>query len=190
MLIHPFGYRFRPIPGTRMLEETFDLIGAQVEWPKGRTWTILGFYEPKGAKYIIAGVRARIRDDKGFYSFINQRDLEILIDPDLEGKWCKWMGEEYPKPGGKLWYGPCVDAIDLHDDLFAIEQELRQEYGEPLPALSLERRIHDNGTDWEREELFLHDMDIETGASPDPRLETIGSRWTTAERRSVIWDHL
>lgn len=190
MLIHPFEYRFRPIPGTRLLEETFSLVGAEVEWPKGRLWTILGFYEPKGAKCVLAGVRARVKDMKGFYSFINQRDIELLLDPALAGTWCKWMGEEYPELGGRSWFGPCVDAIDLQDDLHAIEQELRHEYGEPLPPLSVGRRIHDNGSDWEREELLLHDTDPTTGMSPDSRIETINSRWVTAERRPVKWDHL
>lgn len=190
MLIHPFGYRFLPIPGTRLLEETFDLIGSRVEWPVGRHWTILGFYEPKGSKYVSAGVRARVVDTKGFYSFINQRDLELLLDPDLAGQWCQWMGEDYPEPGGKLWYGPCVDAIDLQDDMHSVEQELRQTYGDPLPPLSTQRRIHDNGADWEREEVLLRDFDLTTGMSPDPRLETIGSRWVTAERRPVIWRQL
>jgi len=190
MIIHPFGYRFRPIPGTRLLEETFDLIGEPVEWPAGRRWTILGFYEPKGARYVSAGVRARVRDEKGFYSFINQRDLELLLDPGLAGRWCEWMGEDYPEPGGRLWYGPCVDAIDLADDMHAIEQELRCEYGEPLPEMGLERRIHDYGSDWAREELLLRDFDPETGLCPDSRLETINSRWVTAERRQVAWHRL
>jgi hypothetical protein len=190
MIIHPCEYQFHPIPGTRLLEETFGLVGESLQWQEDRPWTILGFYIPMGVCGVSAGVRTRIRDSKRFYSFINQRDLELLLDPSLAGKWCKWMGEDYPELNSVNWYGPCVDTIDLQDDLFALEQELRHEYGEPLPPLSVERRIHDDGSDWERDELLLQDVDLKTGMSPDPRLETIGSRWVTSERRKVTWRRL
>ena len=190
MLVHPFEYRLTPIPGTRLLEETFDVVGETVEWPPGRRWNVLGLYAPKGGRYVLAGVRARVKDQKGVYSFINQRDLEILLDPRLVGTWCKWMGEEYPEPGQRLWYGPCTDVIDLQDDLHAIEMELRADmdcFDVPLPPLSVERTTHDNGSDWHRVELLLQDQNKYTGASPDLDVKTISDRWVTSERSAVSW---
>jgi hypothetical protein len=188
------------LPGTRLLTESFSLVGVEFEDPKqdGRVWRIERLFAPIRGR-ALGGVRARVVDNKGFTSFVNQRDLELLLDVATPGSWCHWSGTYYPglnddKDG---WYGLCCDAEDLRDQLQEYELWLRDYFSSTyqytqLPSnLEYTRRVHvEDGKDVEELLLFLWDQDPETGLGPDGRYETIDRRWRSVEERRVVWDRV
>lgn len=181
----------------RMLVETFGLVGEHfrdVSNPH-RRWTISGFFSP--LPMAISGIRARVVDQHDFVSFINQRDLEVLLDIAKPGDHCAWLGEDYASPYERSWIGVCADASDLEDDLFLREAELRMMQteltGEPLlpTGLELTRRVHIGGSlDTEELHYLSGDFDRETGMFPDLRFQTITERWVRIERRTQVWRNL
>ena len=191
MLLNPNKVRVPTIPGTRILAVDFGVAGFQYRDPATptRTWTIQCLFAPIPRR-ALGGIRAKLVDDKGFISFCNQRDLEILLGIAAPGEYCYWADEDYPEIGSREWYGLCVDDEDLVDDLHERELRLREHYPGILPNnLELVRRIHDSGADAEELYVLLWDMDRRTGLGPDSRLETIDSRWVRIERTSVIWKY-
>ena len=111
------------MPGTRILAEPLGLVGVPVEDPRqhGRTWTITNLFAPIHGR-ALGGIRAKLLDYKGFISFINQRDLELLLDVARPGEWCPWLNTEYPgvNSSEEGWFGICCDVEDMLDE--------RQEY--------------------------------------------------------------
>lgn len=180
------------LPGTRILSETFGLVGVQIEDPRQdeRLWTITALLAPIRRR-AVGGIRAKLLDEQGFVSFINQRDLELLLNLAVPGSWCSWLGKEYPGVNcpEEGWFGICSDEVDLEDDLQERELILRHQYGGVLPSnIELERRIHlEDGRDFEELLLLLWDKDPDTGFCPDARLETIRRRWAQVERSKVTW---
>jgi hypothetical protein len=136
------------------------------------------------------GVRAKFLDNKGFVTFCNQRDLEVLIGIAKPGSPCHWAGTDYPDVADPGWFGFCVDEEDLDDDLLDRELRLREHYPGVLPSnLQVIRRVHDGGvSDREEMHMLLADMDRYTGYGPDPRLETINARWVRVERNNLLWE--
>jgi hypothetical protein len=194
MLLNPMQ-SLPTLPGSRMLVDGFGLVGVLIEDPHqpGRTWTLCNLFAPIHGR-VLGGIRAKLMDQKGFISFINQRDLELLLDIAKPGDWCHYMNGTYPyiNDEDSGWFGICCDSEDLLDDLYERELLLRQEYGGYLPEhLQLTRRIH-HDDDREEEELLLllWDKDPETNYSPDPRLETLMRRWTTIERTRLQWSRV
>jgi hypothetical protein len=188
------------IPGTHILVETLGVVGTTFIDPTypEREWTVQGLYLPIAGRSL-GGIRARVMDQKGFISFCNQRDLEVLIEEAVPGTYCKWLGEEYLEPGDPRWFGLCVDVEDLIDDLFERELELRAQYPEGVQlndGLTIERRVH-NGKydDYVELLMLLWDYDTEENFGPDPRLETVERRWKSVERtngreRARLWSRL
>lgn len=201
MIVHPTRERSSfEICGGRLLTNTFDLVGAIIpdDNDKRRNWSIQGFYAPIEGR-ALAGVRAKVRDSKDFTSFINQRDLEVLLGMAEPGDYCKWLGSDYVSPFDREWVGFCMDEEDLRDDLYEREMLFRMHQqdmtGSPyLPTgLELSRRIHrPNGLGTDVEELlYLRlDYDVETGAYPDLRLETVTDRWTSIEKETLLWQRV
>lgn len=190
MIINPFKYRPQTIPGTRILEDTFGVVGFQYVDPTQpeRIWTLQYLLAPIPGR-ALGGIRARFIDSKGFVSFCNQRDLEVMIGMAAPGDWCPWLDDRYPGPGDPAWYGLCVDSEDLLDDLHDRELRLREQYPEALPSnLEIYRRVHDDGTDREELHTLLWDADRISGMSPDPRLETLEHRWVLVERVKLQWE--
>jgi hypothetical protein len=190
-LINPNKVRLTTIPGTRILEEDFGLPGFQCLDPllPGRVWTLQYLCAPV-LRRRIGGVRAKFTDNKGFVTFCNQRDLEVLIGLAAPGSKCHWADTDYADVGEPDWFGFCVDEEDLDDDLLDRELRLREHYPGILPeGLQAIRRIHDGGSS-DREELYmmLADVDVYTGYGPDPRLETIHNRWVRVERTKLLWE--
>jgi len=186
-----------PFPGTRIVQETFGLVGTQINDPHvtGRIWTLQGLYLPVRGR-AVGGVRAKLTDQKDFFTFINQRDLEVLLNLGSPGGYCPWLDSEYVDQSDREWHGFCVDEDDLVDDLYERELLLRAQYdeGDFLPEGSeISRRIHNGqGDDYEELNVLLWDMDTSTGFGPDPRFETIENRWRSVERtaraqRGVLW---
>ena len=195
MLINPHG-QLPILPGTHLLTESFSLVGTVFEDPKqdGRTWSIERLFAPLRGR-ALGGIRARVVDNKGFMSFVNQRDLELLLDLAKPGDWCHWDRSVYPGLNDEEdgWFGICCDEYDRRDQLQEYELFLRSYYSDQytqLPAgFEYTRRIHkDYGKTVEELLLFLWDLDPSTGLGPDGRLETIERRWSSVEERSVIWE--
>jgi hypothetical protein len=179
-------------PGTRILQETFRLAGVVLEDPRlpARLWTITNLFAPIPGR-ALGGIRAKLVDEQGFVGFVNQRDLELMLNIAKPGDWCHWADQEYPgmncfKEG---WFGICTDDLDLEDDLQEREIQLRQQYGGVIPNnVEIERKVHlDDGRDCEELLLFLWDKDPDTGYGPDGRIETISRRWVQVERNKVTW---
>lgn len=194
MLLNPYTTHVQTLPGTRILTETLGLIGAVIPdlYESSRRWTIISLYAPIAGR-ALSGIRAKLEDQKGFVTFCNQRDLEVLIGLAKPGDYCLWAREEYPEPRSRDFYGLCVDSEDLEDDLYDREILIRAELPGVLPnGIELTRRIHIDGpnVDVEEFDLFLDDCDPITGLGPDLRLDTVMSRWKRVERTRLNWVHL
>jgi hypothetical protein len=189
MLVHPYRDKVRVVNGCRMLSETLNLIGTRIRDPREphRVWTIENLYAPLTRK--IGGIRAKARDQKDFITFINQRDLEVLINHANPGDYCRWLGEEYVDPSEPDWFGFCADEDDLRDDLYDRELALRMEYGPVLPTgLEIVRRVHlSEGIDVEELWLLIADVHPERGFAPDPGFSTLLRRWARVQQERVLW---
>jgi len=194
MIVNPYAERQRVITygGTRMIQETFGLVGAQIQDLKNpqRVWTLQGFYAP--CRRGLGGLRAKFLDQKNFTTFLNQRDLEVLIGMVEPGSYCEWSNKEYPAPYEGDWYGFMMDEDDLLDDLYTREMFLRaQSFTGILMAGDITRRVHlEDGVDVEELQALLWDTDPETGLTPDTRLETVNRRWSRVERIRARWDRM
>jgi hypothetical protein len=181
------------LTGTRLLADGLGVLGATIEDPKtsGRVWQVTSLYAPVPGR-ARGGIRAKLVDNKGFTSFLNQRDLELGIGLARPGQWCQWLEDYYPGINDPEYFGPCLDAEDLTDDLLEREYYIRACMPSPLPSgLALERHLHlDHGQDVLERLTLLWDMDRETGAAPDCRLETVERRWARIEREKLCWQRL
>ena len=196
MLVNPFG-ALPVLPGTRILSESFGLDGVRFDDPqqRGRVWFVYRLFAPIAGR-ALGGVRAKLVDNKGVITFVNQRDLELLLELAKPGEWCHWANCAYPGLNDELdgWYGLCCDAEDLRDDLHEHELILRQQYqsyGYLPSGLEYTRNVHmDKKYDVQEGLVFLWDKDTETNYGPDGRLETIERRWRSVERRQLQWEML
>lgn len=193
MLINPFQHTLPVYEGTSIISESLGIVGVEVTDPSlpDRTWIVQTLFAPN-KKRALGGIRIKAVDQKGFSGFINQRDFEVLIDLAKPGEMCIWTEQEYPEPGSHQWFGFCADEADLEDDLHEREMQLRNEIEGVLPhGLELTRRIHmSQGIDFEELLTLFYDCDPETGYGPDPRLQTITSRWASIERNRLKWRYL
>jgi hypothetical protein len=194
MLINPFETRVLAHQGTRILQADLGILGAEVYDPQEptRPWYIESLFSPVPGR-AIGGIRAKLIDEKGFVSFINQRDLEVSIGMAAPGAWCKWLGQPYVDADDDKWIGICADDEDLLDDLLEREMVLRgaSPNGVLYSPLDIERRVHlEARNDFEDTYTLLWDMDPDTGYGPDPRFATIERRWARVERRRVLWDRI
>jgi len=198
VVVHPERDReLLTVCAGRLLIDSFGVVGKRIRDNRDttRVWQVSHLFTPISRR-TLGGIRARVIDDKGFISFLNQRDLEVSIGMVQPGDHCAWLRQDYVGPNHRNWYGFCLDEEDLMDDLFLRETELRSLQVEMtgsayLPAgYELERRLH-MSTDNDFEELLYlrGDMDFETGTYPDTRVETINQRWTRVERRPLLWRH-
>jgi hypothetical protein len=192
MLLNPHrsSHLLQAVPGTRILIESFGLIGVTFQDLKDRTrsWTITSVLAPIPGR-ALGGVRVRAVDTKGFASFCNQRDLELILGLAEPGMTCPWLRERYPEFDERDFYGMCADEEDLLDDLYEHEQRFRQTTPDVLEFGSqFTRLLHiEEGHDVEELMMMLYDCDPVTGYGPDPRFETLTSRWTRVERSKVEW---
>jgi hypothetical protein len=169
-------------------------VGAHLDDPlePRRLWEVQGVYLPVLGR-ALGGIRAKVIDQKGFVSFINQRDLEVLLGVTRPGQYCLWSGAEYLDPIDPGWFGFCADEEDLLDDLYEREMFLRVQTpgGVLINPENLERRVHlDRLNDVEDVFIFMQDCDPETGLFPDTRFETLTRRWIRSERSKVRWERL
>lgn len=196
MLVNVFAERWR-VPtheGTRMIQTDLGILGAEIYDPKEplRRWFVESLFAPVPGR-ALGGIRAKLVDEKGFVSFLNQRDLEVSIGMATPGKWCIWAGHAYVDAEHEDWFGVCADEEDLLDDLQEREFLLRAGslQGVLYPPLEITRRVHTEArNDFEEDHVLLWDMDPETGLGPDLRLETIKSRWARSDKRRIYWDRI
>ena len=195
MLLNPATHNPAVIPGTRMLEDPLGLSGTTVTDPlePWRMWSVQWLLAPIPGRRL-AGVRGKLVDTKGFITFCNQRDLEVLLGHARPGDWCQWAAQRYVGPEDQQWYGLCCDDEDLKDDLFEHECRVRQAYaGWPYLPTGLEytRRVHlDVNNDAEELHTLLWDMDPDTRQYPDPSLHNVARRWSRVERNRIIWERV
>ena len=196
MILNPYTERhlLEAYQGTRLLKETFGLVGARILDPdqsEPRLWTLQALYAPLPGR-ALGGLRARLIDQKGFATFLNQRDLEVLLGMVEPGSWCAWAREDYAEPGDPGWYGFSFDDDDSEDDLHDREMGLRmQSLTGILMNEGLTRRVHlGANSDLEESFMLLWDTDPETGLTPDTRLETIERRWKRFEKTRCTWSRL
>lgn len=195
MLLNPFKDRLSVIPGTRFLEDALGLSGAFVMDPHepNRYWNIQWLLAPLPGRHL-GGIRAKLIDTKGFVTFCNQRDLEVMLRHAKPGDWCQWTGKKYVGPHDTDWYGLCCDDEDLNDDLFERECQIREQHVgyQWLPTgISLTRRLHlELGSDVEEVQTLLWDMNPDTKQYPDPHLPTVHRRWARVERTRLMWERL
>lgn len=192
MLINPYRDRPAAIPGTRLLEATLGIVGVRVPDPDDtrRVWEVQGLYLPLPGR-ALGGVRAKFVDQRGFVTFCNQRDLEVMLGLGTPGRYCVWAEVEYVSPEDEEWHGFCCDDEDLYDDLFEREMFLRAQIpGGVIPTTcDINRLVHlSKNNDCEELFVMLGDYDPETGMFPDPRFETLERRWMRSERRMVRWE--
>lgn len=177
-----------------MLPEDFGLTGRRLRDPKDsfREWEVHMLYAPIPGR-ALGGIRAKLVDAKGFITFCNQRDLEVLLGLAQPRAWCRWAGEDYVGPDHKDWFGLCADEDDLIDDLQERELVMRGQFpgGILPPDIEFTRRVHlEPRMDFEDYYILLRDFDPETGFFPDMRLETIENRWVRSQRERVRWDRI
>lgn len=175
--------RLRTFPGTRVLVETFGLLGLELWDPVIPThkWTVSRLYRPVGK---LDGIRAKVVDQKGFVSFINQMDLEVLLGFGIPGSICRWSEREYQEPGALGWNGAYMDDIDLCDDLLDREADLLNLVGSIDVGGSITRRIHkDTNINYE-EDLLVVKNDGQYG------VRFVEAHWCSMEKRRVRWDFI
>lgn len=191
MLLNPYRVTVQAIPGSRILQDSLGLIGATVEDPKEpeRFWTIVNAYAPINGR-MVGGIRVKLEDTRGFITFCNQRDLELILGLAKPGDICPWLNRDYPSFDEESFYGLCADEEDLRDDLYDRELELRATNTGVLQfGTELYRRVHlSRKNDHEELLMMTYDCDPETGYGPDPRLGTLSSRWTRVERNRLRWE--
>ncbi len=196
-IVNPYRERDRllTVPGTRVLQDSFGLMGASFEDPieSGRSWVIVGVYAPIPGR-ALGGIRVKVMDAKGFISFLNQRDLEVMLGLASCGDYCPWLDKQYAYVNDYTdgWVGLMADREDLGDDLFERELKTREQHGwGVLPELELTRLVHkSDNKDVQRLDILMWDADPETGLGPDPSLKNIWSRWSLVEETEVKWQQL
>ena len=191
MLLNPHRDRPAVIPGTRTLEDTLELIGGRIPNPHDprRVWEVHSLFAPLPTR-ALGGIRIRVVDQKEFVSFCNQRDFEFLLGMGAPGQLCPWLDAPYVHWEDSDWCGFCCDEEDLLDDLYERESLLRIELEFAgigfLPSnAQITRRVHlELGV--EAEDLFV--LTVDETMFPDPRFQTLESRWKRAERHRVQWE--
>lgn len=190
MLLNPYKCQLQTVPGTRILSTELGLSSVVLDDPstKNRRWAVTGVYAPVSSRRL-GGIRVRLQDQKGFITFCNQRDLEVLLGVAEPGDYCPWTEQNYPGPKDREWYGFAADWEDLADDMLEREYALRTQLPGVLPyGLEVTRLVHlDGSNDVEELSTMLYDCDPETGMGPDMRLETIDTRWTRVGRDKILW---
>jgi hypothetical protein len=139
---------------------------------------IIGVYAPIPGRHI-GGLRVRLLDEEDFVSFLNQRDLEVVLGMGKPGEQCRWLGEPYPSVKGEGWIGLFSDPEDLADDLHAREMELFAA-GLLTVEATISRKVHITSKR-EHEDYYVFDP---YGAKHYPELsvDTVLRRWKLAER--------
>lgn len=184
MLLNPYETQLPVLPGTRMLQYQLGVEGYQIVDPttQGRIWTIQRVFAPIPGRHL-GGVRAKLMDQKGFITFCNQRDLEVMLGLVRPGSWCRWAGQDYPEPGDSDWFGFCMDRPDMCDDLHEREMQLLAEnpYGLQWNA-EIHCRLHLGGS-VDVEELWQ----INNGQPVGWDVETLHYRWIKVSRDRLEW---
>lgn len=174
----------------------------------GRVWTVIDLYAPLYSRQC-PGIRALVSDQKNFLSFIEQRDLEVLLGIGTPGEPCPWLyGTNYPGPDDADWFGLNIDDDEIEELLFANETMYRQDPlyapngllnsmalawhdGPFVPDVTF--RLHGDGRDWESIYTFNKDSVRDDGTNqgsflPNHSLSNIFERWSRIQKEKIEWD--
>ena len=189
------------VPGSRIVEgpaEYLVFVGRNFEDPKdvGRVWTVQHMYAPipgtrlSGTPCVY--LRARVLDQYGFSSFINERDLELLLEVAKPGAYCPMTGGAYPgiRDEQDGWHGFNMGLEEIEDDLQFLEMTVVRPQNSGLVPYGAEliQRIHrEEDIDIEKRWSAGCDWDPYTRQGPDGRIETIGYRWQHIESTRWNW---
>lgn len=186
MIVNPFTERDRlsTFKGTRILRNDFNLLDHTIEDARRptREWTIVGVYAPLTCR-AVEGIRVKVVDQSGVITFIEQMDLEVLLGLARSGAMCVWSGKRYAGPGDSSFVGLVCDEDDQLDDLMDTENVIRRSVAIIPNRTTIHRKLQlEFGHEVEETWMMMGDSDVESGMSPDLRMETIERRWKRISR--------
>ena len=122
--------RLDAVPGTRLVLNPYGHIGKRFPDPENscRVWAVFNEFLPNEDSPLI---RLRAVDQKGFVTFINEMDCDLLRGTARPRQLHARTELQYPEIGCHRdgWRGMYVTERDLEDDLHIRELELRAQYG-------------------------------------------------------------
>lgn len=186
MIVNPFTEKGRlaTFRGTRVLRDDFNLLDHTVKDVRrpNREWTIVGVYAPLTCR-AVEGIRVKVVDQDDVITFVEQMDLEVLLGLARKGDTCAWSGKRYLGPGDSAFAGLVCDEDDLLDDLMDTENIIRRSVAIIPNRTTIHRKLQlEFGHEVEETWMMMGDSDVESGMSPDLRMETIERRWKRISR--------
>jgi len=185
MIVHPTRDRHLMgiIPGSRILKETFNLIGHEIvdrQTPGGK-WLISGVYAPIAGRKP-QGIRVKVTNPMTqAVTFVEQLYLEVALSIAEPGSYCLWSQSAYPAPGSSSFHALVCDDDDLEDDLYDRELIYR-DLPDPLPEGSTIERTYQS----EPGAVFHEILTLVNGpANRGPNslgIQNIDARWKRVER--------
>jgi len=153
---------------------------------RGRQWIVRNAFAVDPS-YVEMGLRLRVFDTRDeLCSFINQRDLEVLLGlarPDHQIPWAP--SQRFYAPGAHGFVGLYLDEVELEDDLFLRECVLRcitfRCQPTPIPkGTAITRALYDSQMQEYQEVLHcVGDCNPVSGWGPDPERASVKTRWKT-----------
>ena len=189
--------RLRVSDSSMILFLKHDCIGKSVRDPdnKSRLWTVRDAFAPEEdvAAGNSLGVRFRCIDARGFVTFINQRDLEVLLGYGKPGERIPWSDNRYYVSvfSEAHWVGFQVQKWDSLNDLHLRETAIRIDRGygnAPIPmGATITRLIHmRDGQDLEVKFTCVGNADRHSGYGPDTQFGSVEYRWNCVEKTTRV----
>ena len=176
MIINPFREKPDRFGNTRLVTADLGLAGKKVRDPRtSRVFVLSHIFGPVNS-LAIQGIRVRGQDKNGIVSFINQRDLEVLLGLGVPGRTCRWFGRDYVDPSEPEWIGFAMEPEDSQDDLLIQEMQLVETKGPPKQGDQLIRDLHCSETKDIREEwLYFNSFKYWLPEQVNLRWQLVGS---------------
>lgn len=149
-----------------------------------RIWTVIAVYAPRS---VTGGVRIKLNDNRGFVSFLEQEDYEVIFDMVQPGDICPWSGRKYAGPGDRDWNGLYADDFDLKDDLYDRHQEFVRIYNGYVPTDALiQRCVHSENRDFLESWGYLPSLAGHIPITAD----NVDTAWVRVESMNVKWEEI
>ncbi len=192
-LPHPQTMLRSRVDKSNLLSILHPAMAVQVKEPgSNRVWEVCEAFAPLPENQV-GGCRFRCKLVAGytatFYSFISQRDLEVLIFPQLVNQTLPWSDLGYVSPSSSLWEGFRCKARDFCDDLWLRENALRvTRFGDrPIETGTCVTRylIHAPNSAFREVLSCKGDVDKYSGYGPCMSAEDIVDRWVVTSKDAV-----